>query len=139
MPAHIGETLSPCAEGDPEGSPSDPVTTDPKGEVGRPAAPPQIYAAHNTPALTAVPSAYGARELQPWFVTGLTEGKGCFCIALALRTKMRTGLEVRPSFSLSLNEKGPGGPRRAARVLRLWLDPPVAIRSDLQVRGPVDH
>jgi hypothetical protein len=105
MPAHIGETLLPRAEGDPEGSPSDPVTTAPKGEVGRPAATPQIYAAHNTPALTAVPSAYGARELQPWFVTGLTEGEGCFCIALALRTKMRTGLEVRPSFSLSLNEK----------------------------------
>jgi hypothetical protein len=105
MPAHIGETLLPRAEGDPEGSPSDPVTTDPKGEVGRPAASPQIYASHNTPALTAVPSAYGARQLEPWFVTGLTEGEGCFCVSLAVRAKMRTGLEVRPSYSLSLNEK----------------------------------
>jgi hypothetical protein len=66
---------------------------------------PQIYGAHNTPALTAVPSAYGSRSLNPWFVTGLTEGEGCFCVSLALRAKMRTGLEVRPSFSLSLNEK----------------------------------
>jgi hypothetical protein len=104
-PAHIGETLLPSAEGDPEGSPRDPLTTDPKGEVGSPAAKPQIYGAHNTPALTAVPSAYGSRSLDPWFVTGLTEGEGCFCVSLALRAKMRTGLEVRPSFSLSLNEK----------------------------------
>jgi hypothetical protein len=108
MPAHIGETLLPSAEGDPEGSPSDPVTTALKGAVGRPAASPQIYAAHNTPALTAAPSAYGARQLPPWFVTGLTEGEGCFCVSLALRAKMRTGLEVRPSYSLSLNEKDLG-------------------------------
>jgi hypothetical protein len=43
--------------------------------------------------------------LDPWFVTGLTEGEGCFCVSLAVRPKMRTGLEARPSFSLSLNEK----------------------------------
>ena len=43
--------------------------------------------------------------LEPWFVTGLTEGEGCFCVSFALRAKLRTGLEVRPSFSLSLNEK----------------------------------
>src|SRR5213595_2440543 len=104
-PAHIGEALLPSAVGNPEGSLRDPLTTDPKGEVGRPAALPQIYGAHNTPALTAVPSAYGGRSIDPWFVTGLTEGEGCFCVSLALRAKMKTGLEVRPSFSLSLNEK----------------------------------
>jgi LAGLIDADG endonuclease len=27
------------------------------------------------------------------------------CVSFALRSKLRTGLEVRPSFSLSLNEK----------------------------------
>jgi LAGLIDADG endonuclease len=107
-PAHIGEALLPWAVGNPEGSLRDPLTTDPKGEVGRPAAQPQIYGAHNTPALTAVPSAYGGRQLDPWFVTGLTEGEGCFCVSLALRAKMKTGLEVRPSFSLSLNEKDLG-------------------------------
>jgi hypothetical protein len=46
-----------------------------------------------------------AVPLDPWFVTGLTDGEGCFCISLAVRAKLRTGLEVRPSFSLSLNEK----------------------------------
>jgi hypothetical protein len=38
VPAHIGEALPPMAKGNPEGSPSDPVTTDPKGEAGREAA-----------------------------------------------------------------------------------------------------
>jgi hypothetical protein len=50
--------------------------------------------------------AYGVgTALEPWFVTGLTEGEGCFCVSLSLRPKLRCGIEVRPSFSLSLNEK----------------------------------
>ncbi len=50
--------------------------------------------------------AYGVGfALEPWYVTGLTEGEGCFCVSLAVRAKMRTGLEARPSYSLSLNEK----------------------------------
>ena len=107
VPAHIGEALPPMAKGNPEGSPSDPVTTDPKGEAGRVVAKRQIRATCNTPALISkTRAAYGARvPLDPWFVSGLTEGEGCFCIALALRSKLRTGLEVRPSFSLSLNER----------------------------------
>ena len=53
--------------------------------------------------------AYGVgRTLDPWYVTGLTEGEGCFCVSLAVRAKMRTGLEARPSYSLSLNEKDQG-------------------------------
>ena len=40
----------------------DPVTTDPKGEVGRAAGRPQIHAPHNTPALTRDKGAYGARQ-----------------------------------------------------------------------------
>jgi hypothetical protein len=60
----------------------------------------------NTPALIERQGANGrAVPLDPWFVTGLTDGEGCFCISLAIRAKLRTGLEVRPSFSLSLNEK----------------------------------
>ena len=43
--------------------------------------------------------------LDPWFVSGLTEGEGCFCVSFAVRPKLRTGLEARPSFSLSLNER----------------------------------
>jgi hypothetical protein len=103
------------ANGNPEGSPSnlardcrDPVTTDPKGEAHRLAVvQPQIRVVCNTPALISrTRAAYEARvPLDPWFVSGLTEGEGCFGIALALRGKLRTGLEVRPSFSLSLNER----------------------------------
>jgi hypothetical protein len=93
------------AKGNPEGSPSDPVTTDPKGEARRIAVDPQIYATRNTPALIDDKAAYGDRSLDPWFVTGLTEGEGCFCISFSQRHKLRFGLEVRPSFSLSLNEK----------------------------------
>ena len=108
VPAHIGEALpANVAAGNPEGSPSDPVTTDPKGEADRAVALRHSYAICNTPALIRKTRAvYGERvPLDPWFVSGLTEGEGCFCIALALRRKLRTGLEVRPSFALSLNEK----------------------------------
>jgi hypothetical protein len=46
--------------------------------------------------------AYGvAARLDPWFVTGLAEGEGCFCISFAIRPRLRVGLEARPSFSLS--------------------------------------
>ena len=49
---------------------------------------------------------YEARStLGPWYVTGLTEGEGCFCVSLAVRAKMKVGLEARPSYSLSLNER----------------------------------
>ena len=106
VPAHIGEALPPLAKGNPEGSPSDPVTTDPKGEAGRSTSQVQDGATCNTPALIATRAAYGERvPLDPWFVSGLSEGEGCFCVSFALRAKLRTGLEVRPSFSLSLNEK----------------------------------
>ena len=44
-------------------------------------------------------------RLDPWYVSGLTEGEGCFCVSFARRAKLRTGLEARPSFSLSLNER----------------------------------
>jgi hypothetical protein len=108
-PAHIGETRLPLAAGDPEGSPSDPLTTDPKGEACHSPENPEIYATRNTPALIAKQGTYGvAIALDPWYVTGLTEGEGCFCISFALRAKLRTGLEVRPSFSLSLNRKDLG-------------------------------
>jgi hypothetical protein len=51
-------------------------------------------------------AAYGVpATLDPWFVTGLTEGEGCFCVSFSVRPKLRCGLEVRPSFSLSLNER----------------------------------
>jgi hypothetical protein len=109
VPAHIGDALPTSVAGNPEGSPrkfsSDPVTTDPKGEAVR-----IVQRTSSFDLQYAGPhqdkAAYGVRvPLDPWFVSGLTEGEGCFCISFALRSKLRTGLEVRPSFSLSLNEK----------------------------------
>ena len=106
VPAHIGEAFLALPDGDPEGSPSDPVTTDPKGEARRVVALPREHAAGNTPALARQRDTYGvARTLDPWFVTGLTEGEGCFCVSFAVRAKLKVGLEARPSFSLSLNRK----------------------------------
>jgi LAGLIDADG endonuclease len=43
--------------------------------------------------------------LDPWFVTGLAEGEGCFCVSFAIRPKLKVGLEARPSFALSLNQR----------------------------------
>jgi LAGLIDADG endonuclease len=65
----------------------------------------QSDAAGNTPALIKDRDTYGVKALDPWYVTGLTEGEGCFCISFAIRAKLCTGLEARPSFSLSLNRK----------------------------------
>ena len=50
--------------------------------------------------------AYGATvRLDPWFVTGLAEGEGCFHVSIVIRPTLKVGLEARPSFSLSLNER----------------------------------
>jgi hypothetical protein len=95
-----------ASDGDPEGSLRDPVTTDPKGEARRGAQ--WAHAAGNTPALTRTTDTNGAVALHPWFVTGLAEGEGCFCVSFAVRRKLRMGLEVRPSFALSLNERDLG-------------------------------
>jgi hypothetical protein len=38
-------------KGNPEGSPSDPLTTDPKGEASHAPETPEIYVTRNTPAL----------------------------------------------------------------------------------------
>jgi hypothetical protein len=136
VPAHIGEALPPSAKGNPEGSPSDPVTTDPKGEAGRRAAERPDGSTCNTPALITTRAAYEDRvPLDPWFVSGLTEGEGCFCVSFALRAKPRQGSKVRPSFSLSLKEEGPGAPTGSTSVLPMRMDSRVQGRSHLQVRG----
>lgn len=40
-----------------------------------------------------------------WYVTGLTDGEGCFSISFNRRAKLKTGLEVRPSFVLAQNKR----------------------------------
>jgi hypothetical protein len=44
-------------------------------------------------------------RLDPWYVTGLAEGEGCFCVSFSFRPAMKVGLQAFPSFSLSLNER----------------------------------
>lgn len=41
--------------------------------------------------------------LNPWYVSGLVEGEGCFHVSFSLRKRLRIGIETRPSFSISLN------------------------------------
>ena len=44
-------------------------------------------------------------EIDPWFVTGLVEGEGCFTVSFSFRKKLKVGIETRPSFSISLNKR----------------------------------
>ena len=43
--------------------------------------------------------------LNPWFVTGLVDGEGCFSVSFTLCKRLKLGIETRPSFSLSLNRR----------------------------------
>ena len=77
----------------------DPVTTDPKGEAGCGAAVMRRRSDLQYAGPHQDKAAYGERvPLDPWFVSGLTEGEGCFCVSVALRSKLKIGLEVRLSF-----------------------------------------
>ena len=48
-----------------------------------------------------------------WYLSGYTDGEGSFCISFSLRSKLRIGIEVRPSFSVSQNKD-------RSEVLRLF-------------------
>ena len=39
------------------------------------------------------------------YITGLVDGEGCFTISFSLRKKMKNGIEVRPSFSVSQHKR----------------------------------
>lgn len=43
--------------------------------------------------------------LHPWYVTGLVEGEGCFCVSFNRRRRLKVGIETRPSFSISLSKR----------------------------------
>lgn len=43
--------------------------------------------------------------LNPWYVTGLTEGEGSFCVSFNFRKKLKVGIETRPSFSITLSKR----------------------------------
>jgi hypothetical protein len=40
-----------------------------------------------------------------WYITGFVDGEGCFCISFTKRDKLKTGIEVRPSFSIGQNKR----------------------------------
>lgn len=44
-------------------------------------------------------------KLNPMYVSGLVDGEGSFSVSFNFRKKLSTGIETRPSFSISLNEK----------------------------------
>lgn len=58
----------------------------------------------NTPALIV----YNVVMDFPSYVSGFVDGEGCFLISFTLRGKLNTGIEVRPSFSISQNERNLG-------------------------------
>ena len=39
----------------------------------------------------------------PSYVTGFVDGEGCFSVSFNWRAKLNTGIEIRPSFSISQN------------------------------------
>ena len=39
------------------------------------------------------------------YITGFVDGEGCFLISFSLRKKMKLGIEVRPSFSISQHKR----------------------------------
>ncbi len=45
------------------------------------------------------------QRINPWYITGLVEGEGCFSVSFSLRRKLNVGIETRPSFSISMNER----------------------------------
>ena len=47
------------------------------------------------------------------YVTGFVDGEGCFSVSFSKRTKMKMGIEVRPSFAVSQH--------RRSKDIILWL------------------
>ena len=45
------------------------------------------------------------KKLDPFYVTGLTDGEGCFSVSFSCRQKLKLKIETKPSFSLSLNKR----------------------------------
>ncbi len=39
------------------------------------------------------------------YISGFADGEGCFSVSFNLRAKLKTGIEVRPSFSIGQNKR----------------------------------
>ncbi len=45
------------------------------------------------------------KKIDPYFVTGFTEGEGSFYVGIFVRKKMNIGWEIIPSYSISQNKR----------------------------------
>lgn len=41
----------------------------------------------------------------PSYITGFADGEACFCVSFNFREKMKYKIEIRPSFSISQNQR----------------------------------
>jgi hypothetical protein len=55
--------------------------------------------------------------LNPWYITGLVEGEGCFSVSFNLRDSLKVGIETRVSFSVSLNKRDFRASEKAPPIL----------------------
>lgn len=44
-------------------------------------------------------------DLKPWWITGFTDGEGCFSISIVRNKACKSGWEIKLSFSFSLHKK----------------------------------
>ncbi len=44
-------------------------------------------------------------SLNPWYITGIVEGEGSFCVSFTLKERLSVKIETRPSFSITLTKK----------------------------------
>jgi len=42
---------------------------------------------------------------QAWYITGFVDGEGCFSVSFNKRAKLKTGVEIKPSFSIGQNKR----------------------------------
>lgn len=47
-------------------------------------------------------------RLNPFYVTGIIEGEGSFCVSFTMRERSTLGIETRPSFSITLSKRDIG-------------------------------
>ena len=44
-------------------------------------------------------------KIDPWWITGFSDGEGCFLISVCKNEKYKTGWSVEPCFSIVLHKK----------------------------------
>jgi len=56
-------------------------------------------------ALKLIHTATSSPALNPWFITGFTDGEGCFSISIRRNKTCKLGWEIKLSFNFSLHKK----------------------------------